>query len=197
MRLLVAFLGAHQSCDQRGTCAVRQPHLGAVDGVVAVVGPLGGGLDRGDIGAEFGFAHRECAAHLTGGHSRQEMLLLLGGPVLADHVRDNEVGVDDTRHAHPAARQLFHAQCIGEQRLAQTAVLLRDHQPEQSHLLHALDDLGRVAIGVLEFLRDRDDLLVHECADVGQDLGLDLGEPQGVGESGHEISMPVRCGSRE
>jgi hypothetical protein len=38
--------------------------------------------------------------------------------------------------AHPAARDLLDAQRVGQQGLAQAAVLLGDHQAEDPHLLH-------------------------------------------------------------
>ena len=75
-------------------------------------------------------------------------------------------------------------QRVGQQRLAEAAVLLGDHQAEDAHLLHALDDLGRVLVGVLELGGDRDDLLVDELADGLEDLVLVLGESVGL-ESGH------------
>ena len=63
--------------------------------------------------------------------------LLLRRAVLGEHVRDDEVGVDDAGDAHPAARDLLDDQRVGQQRLAEPAVLLGDRQPEQAHLLHA------------------------------------------------------------
>ena len=66
--------------------------------------------------------------------------------------------------AHPAAGDLLDAQRVGQQRLAEAAVLLGDHQPEDAELLEALDDLGGVLVGVLELGRDRDDLLLDERA---------------------------------
>ena len=85
------------------------------------------------------------------------------------------------RHAHPAAGQLD-AQRVGEQRLAEAAVLLRDHQAEQPHLAHLVDDGLRIGVGVLEFLRVRNDLLVDELPHVGDDLGLELGQAQRLSE---------------
>jgi hypothetical protein len=73
-------------------------------------------------------------------------------------VGDDEVGVDDARHRHPAAGDLLHDQGVGEQRLAEAAVLLRDGQPEQAELLHPRDDLGGILVPVLKLGRDRDDL---------------------------------------
>ena len=72
--------------------------------------------------------------------SRQETLLLLLGSVLAQHVRHDEMGVDDAGDAHPAAGQLFDAQRVGQQGFAEAAVLLGDHQTEQAHLPHLVDD---------------------------------------------------------
>ena len=70
--------------------------------------------------------------------------------------------VDDAGHRHPAAGDLLDDERVGEQRLAEAAVLLADREPEQAHLLHALDDrLGELVL-VLEVGRVRDDLLVHE-----------------------------------
>ena len=91
------------------------------------------------------------------------------------------MGVDHAGDAHPAARDLLDAQRVGQQRLAETAVLLGDHQPEDAELLEPLDDLGRVLVGVLELRGDRDDLLVHELPHGLEDLGLVVGEAFGLG----------------
>ena len=50
-----------------------------------------------------------------------------------------------------------------------------------------VDDVGRVLVGVLERLGVRDDLLVDELPDRGQDLLLDVGESGGLGETGHVL----------
>ena len=185
MRSRRTLVGANQRGDQCGTSAVGQPHLLAGDGVVPVGLAHGTGADRRDIGSQFGLRHRERPAGLTGGHGGQQPLLLFLGAVLADHVGDDEVGVDHPGDAHPPAREFFHAQRIDQQRLPQPAVFGRDHQAEQAHLLHLIDDRLRVGVGVLEFLRDRDDLLVDEFPDRRNDLGLDLGETEGLGQSRH------------
>ena len=130
-----------------------------------------------------GLGHRERAAHLAGGHLRQQPRLLLGRAVLRDQVRHDEVGVDDAGDRHPAAGELLHHQRVGQQRLAQPAVLLGDGEPEQAHLAHAVDDVGRVLVGVLQPLRVRDDLLVDEGAHGGEDVALHLGQTGRLGES--------------
>ena len=187
-QVLVGLLGALVGLDEhRGEvrrAAVGQPHLGAVDHVVVAVG-LRAGLDGRDVGAQVRLRHGEGAGHLPGRELRQVLLLLLLGAVVDDHVADDEVGVDDARDAHPPARDLLDDQRVGRQRLAQTAVLLRDHEPEQAHLLHPVDDRLRVLVGVLELLGVRDDLLVHVVADGGEDLLLDLRESRGLGEACH------------
>src|SRR4028119_2359442 len=156
--------GPAGSGTEGGGAAVGQPRLRAVDDVGVPVGH-GRGADAGDVGAQARLGHGERATHLTGGHPREEVLLLRLRAVLADHVGDDEVGVDDTRDAHPAAGDLLDHQRVGQQRLPETAVLLGDHQPADAELLEPLDDLGRVLVGVLEALRVGDDLLVHEAAD--------------------------------
>jgi hypothetical protein len=59
-------------------------------------------------------------------------------------------------------------------------MLFRDHQPEQPHVAHALDDRGRVLVGVLELRRHRDDLFVHEVPHGLQDLLLNIRQTLGL-----------------
>jgi hypothetical protein len=89
---------------------------------------------------------------------------------------------DDPGDAHPAPGDLLDGERIGQQRLTEAAVLLRDHQAEEAQLLEALDDLRRILVLVLELLGDRDDLLVDELPDRLEDLGLVLGEAVGLAE---------------
>ena len=96
----------------------------------------------------------------------------------------------DARDAHPAAGDLLDDERVGQQRLAQAAVLLGDHQPEDAELLEPLDDLGGVLVRVLELGGDRQDLLVHERADGLEDLGLDVGEALGLAEATHAGVLP-------
>ena len=59
---------------------------------------------------------------------------------------------------HPRGQLLDHER-VRQQRLAESAVLLGDGQPEQAHLLHTLDDAGgyasacssRCACGMISF----------------------------------------------
>lgn len=84
VRFVRTFLGPHEGGHQVGGAAVGQPHLLAVDDVGVTV-PDGFRPDRGHIGTEFRFGHREGAAHLAGDHLRQVARPLLRGAVLGDH----------------------------------------------------------------------------------------------------------------
>ena len=180
----VSFVTSDENGDQIGRSAVRQPHLLAVqDVLVAVLDRLR--RDGRHVRAERRLRHREGAADVAGRHPRQEVVLLLLRAVLLEHVRHDEVRVDDAGDRHPAAGDLLDAQRVRQERLAQTAVLLGDHQAEQAQLLEPVDDLLRVLVAVLQLGRDRDDLLVHEVADGGEDLLLDVGQTGGLGESRH------------
>ncbi len=113
--------------------------------------------------------------------------------MLHEQVGHDEVGVDDTRHAHPAAGDLLDHQGVGQQGLTQAAELLGDGQAEDAQLLETVDDLLRVGVGVLELLGDRDDLLVHEDPHGLQDLGLVLGEAFGLAKPGHRVPFRWWC----
>ena len=89
----------------------------------------------------------------------------------------------DTRH--PAAGDLLDHQRIGQQRLAQAAVLLVDHQPEHAELLQPRHDLVGVLVLVIELGGDRDDLGVHEVPYRGEDVALSLGQAFGLCQASH------------
>ena len=118
-------------------------------------------------------------------------MLLLVGSVLADHVGHDEVGVDHPGDAHPAAGQFLDTQRVCQKRLTQSAVLLRNHQTEQAHLAHLIDDVLWVGVGVLELLGVGNDLFIDELPYRGDDLSLELGQAQGLGEPGHMCRPPV------
>ncbi len=104
--------------------------------------------------------------------------------------------VDDAGDAHPAAGDLLDHQRVGQQRLTEAAVLLRDHQPEDAELLEPVDDLLRVDVAVLELLRVRDDLLVDEAPDRRQDLAAGCRSDRRSAPSGSTVLLLRDCGVR-
>ena len=111
---ICAVITAHEHRDEGRGATVREPHLLAGEHeVVAIAHRLT--RDRCDIGTTPGFGHAECATDFTGRHARQVPLLLLFRAVLHKHVGDDEVGIDDTRHTHPAAGDLFDDEGVGRQ----------------------------------------------------------------------------------
>src|SRR6185312_1588100 len=78
------------------------------------------------------------------------------------------------------------AQRVGQQRLAQAAVFLRNHQAEQAHLAHLVDDRLRIGVGALQLGRIRNDFLLDELPYRGDDFILHVGQADRLGEFGHE-----------
>jgi hypothetical protein len=105
--------------------------------------------------------------------------------VPVQQVGDDEVGVDDAGDRHPAAGDLLHHEGVGEQGLAEAAVLGVDGQAEDAEALQALDDLRRIRVLVVKLSRYRDDLRVDELADRTEDVDLKLGKAVGVGQAVH------------
>jgi len=97
------------------------------------------------------------------------------------------VGIDHAGHAHPPARQFLHDQRVGQQRFAQPAELLGDHQPEDPHFLHLRDDFGGVFVGRLQLGGDRKDRVVDEIADRREHVALHVGEIGGIAKPGHGL----------
>jgi hypothetical protein len=87
---------------------------------------------------------------------------LLLGAVLGDHPAGERVAADGAGDAHPPARDLLEGERERDRVDIEAAVLLGDGEPEQAHRLHRVDDLGRVAVGLLPLPGDRTDLLVDE-----------------------------------
>jgi hypothetical protein len=113
-----------------------------------------------------------------------------------DQVGDDEVRVQDPGQRHPAAGEFLDHERVGEQRLAEPAVLLADREPEDAQLFQRVHEPVRVGVGVLKLRCDRDDLRVNEVANGTQDVPLDLGEPIGIGETSHALIVRAPQPSR-
>ena len=144
--------------------------------------------DGRNVGSTPWLGHGEGTTNLAGSHAWQEVLLLLLGAVLHDHVRNDEVSVDHSADAHPTAGDLLDTQCVGRQGFAEAAVLLRNHDSEDAHLLETLNDVRRVLIGMLKSLRVGNDFVVYEVPDCGEDFLLNVGQTISLREASHRYS---------
>ena len=193
MRRIGVLVGLHQHEDEARAQAVGDPHLLAVELVVAVVGLLAGRLDGLDVGAQLGLGEAEGGPDLAGRHLRQQSLLLLIGPELHQQVAADEMGIDHPRDRDPPARELLDDHRVGRQIQPHPAVLLGDRDPEQAELLHLLDDRLRELVLVVVVLGLRDDLLVDELPDHLRDGLLVVGLLRVLrGGQCHAVSLPLK-----
>ena len=168
-----AFVGARGEGDDAGSFAVRDPGLRAVDDPLVAV-TYGLARDVASVGPGVGFGERQRAPSLTTHHLREPSLLLLVGAEGADQRGAHRVRVDDTRERHPPVRELLDHSDVREQVETEAAVLLGNRDPEQSQILHRLDDRSRVLVGVLELAGDGNHLTGDPSPHRGDHLRPDL-----------------------
>ena len=96
-----------------------------------------------------GFGERDTGAARAGGQLGQEATLLLVGAVAGDHPARQRVAADDAGDAHPRPRDLLEHDGQRHHVEALTTVFLGDRHAEEADLLHDLDDLVGIAVGVL------------------------------------------------
>ena len=89
-----------------------------------------------------------------------------------DQFGDHGVTAHGPSQAHPTARELFGDQDVAGRAHPCLAPRLRDGQPEDAHLLHRLDELLGVGVGVVQLLNHRLHVPVHELPDDLDDLAL-------------------------
>src|SRR5215207_3922497 len=82
------------------------------------------------------------------------------------------MSADRPGQAHPAARQLLGHPRETRRTHLDAAVIGGHEQPEEPELLHLLDELLRVGVGLLEVPHPRPDALVDELADQCHHLAL-------------------------
>ena len=157
-------VGLDQQRGQPGPARVGDPHLGPVDDVIRTV-PACHRPHGLQVGAAARLGQRHRGAQLAGGHPRQVGVLLLVGAVRQQQLRHHRVPAHRPGQAHPAAGQL-----LGDPRVAGRADLgvsprLGDGQAVDAELLHLLDELVRVGVGVLEVAHHGPDLAVDEVPD--------------------------------
>ena len=86
------------------------------------------------------------------------------------------MAAEDAGDAHPASRQLFENESKRDQVGSHASVGLGDGETEEAHLLHALDDLGRIPPFVLEVTGNRSDVSAHEVPEHGSEHDLFVAE---------------------
>src|SRR5262249_24713925 len=173
-----AFAGVAEQAEPVRLRRVGDPHLRAVDDVVAAV-LARGRLERGDVGAAADLADRDRRDHVAGDRGRQELgAQLVGAP--ARQGRGRHVGLHADRHAERAAAR--GAELLDDHRLvrvveAHAAELLGLVDAEQAERAHLLEDVvQRHEAGVLPRLGVRVDLLVEEVADRAAQLVVLFGQ---------------------
>jgi hypothetical protein len=175
MRLL--FLCAGQAAPV-GFHAVGDPHLGAIDDVVATV-DLGGRLERRDVGAAAGLADAE-AGHDVAGDRGGQVLLAQNVAAEAREGGRGHVGLHTDGHRHAAAIAL--AQRFGHHhRVAEVepaaAELLGVLQAQQAEIAELLEQfVARELLGGFPLGDKRVDLLVDELDDRIFQLAVFRGE---------------------
>ena len=142
--------------------------------------------------------HREGGAQLAAREAGEEARALLPGTEAQQHRRDDEVGVEDSRDAHPAARDLLDREAVRVQSVPAPAELARDGEAEHPELAQALDDRLRVFVRGVERPRDGDDVALDERAQRDQLLACACVETV-VGEGsrirlGHRAIIGMRSG---
>ncbi len=116
------------------------------------------------VRAAAGFGQGHGGADFAGGHLRQVALLLLLGTEGADELGDDSVTAHGAGQAHPAACQLLGDLDVAGGGHGNLAIGLGDRQAEDAKLLHLLDQLLRVCVGVFQLSGNWTDVTVDERA---------------------------------
>ena len=113
-----------------------------------------------------GLGEPETGQRAAGHQFRQPLLLLLLGAEPVDrHRAETHPGLQRDRHRLVDLAEFLERQGQREVVAAHAAVLLRERQPEQSHLAHLGDDLVREAVLLIVFGRHRRDDGAREVGD--------------------------------
>jgi hypothetical protein len=104
------------------------------------------------------------------------MVLLLAGAIRQQQFRHDGMPTHRPGQAHPTARQLLGDQRIARSRHVGSTPRFGDRQPVNAELLHLLDELLGVGVGVFQLPEDGFDVPVDEAADQLNDLGLFFAE---------------------
>ena len=118
-----------------------------------------------------GLGEAEAAAGLPAREAREQAEPLLVGAVVEHDERGHGVAVDDAGQRHEASAELLDDPRVGRDVEAEAPVV-RGHQgAEEAEPPHAVHQLVRVPVGVLEGGGRRHHVPLHELADGGHDGG--------------------------
>ena len=109
-----------------------------------------------------------------GGQVGQELLLLLLGAVVGEHVGEDVVGADGPAEAHQPLAELF--ENVGEGGVVQPhpAVFLGHGDAEQAQFLHLVDQVMGDPVFPVQLAGHRLHFPAHEVAHQADDLGPGL-----------------------
>src|SRR5262249_16655030 len=136
-------IGLDQEREAVPLHTVGNPGLAAIDDVL-VAWASGDGSDRLEVSAAIGLRQSDTPAELAGGKPRKKLGLLLLRAVSLHHHRHDEMRVDNAADRHPYRGHPLDYFRVGAGRKAKPAVFRSNDTAEQTHLLHFLDDLGRI-----------------------------------------------------
>ena len=187
-------VGAGQQAEGVARLGVGDEHLGAVDHVLLAVLD-GAGLQRADVAAAARLGEGQAAAHLPAGQARQELVPLLLGAVVGEHVGQDVVGAQRAGERHVAFADLLEDHGEGGVVQPHAAVLFRHVDAEQPQLLHLVDELvGDGVVGVVVGggrLHLAADEVPHHADDLVAGLDWSLGYGGRLGNRGHGGSCAV------
>jgi len=158
-----------------GRRGVRDEALAAVQHVLVAVAARGR-AHGGAVGARAGLGERVRGEPLAGGESRQEPLFLLLGPGELDPERPELLHRDDQPARRADLGQLLDRHERHQRALADPAVLLVVHDPEEVVLAEELDDVPRELGALVDLGGARRNPLTRDRADELADLALFLGQ---------------------
>jgi hypothetical protein len=187
-------VGLAQQRDELRAPCVGDPGLGPGNDVGGISVTPGRGAHRLQVRTATGFGQGHGGADLAGGHLGQVGVFLFSCPVLGDELGHHRVPAHRSGQAHPAAGQL-----LGDRRVAFRGYLglapgRRDGEAEDAHVLHLLNELLGIGVGVLQLAHDRLDFSVDELPHHGDYGGFFLAQPiHGLPFTGRLAALGYHC----
>jgi len=184
--------GIGQSEQREGIAlaAVGHEHLGAGQ-QVAVALAAGHRADRLHVRAGVGLGEAQAAAGLPAREAREQAEPLLLGAVLEHDERGHGVAVDHAGEGHEAPAELLDDPGVGRDVEAEAAVGGGHEGPEKAEALHAVHQLVRIPVRVLEGRGRGHHVPLHELADGGHEGGGAAGGAWTQGNLASRLAKPA------